>query len=263
MGETFTVGSADGTEIVGHRGGSGPALLIVHGALASPPMYEPIAALLRANYDVVVMERRGYAPSGDGPRPGTFAQQAEDIDAVLTHLGTPAFVFGHSAGALATLHALAALGDKIRAAALYEAPFALAGEPLRPVLAKCRDLVADGRPAEAVIEFLGSAGGLDESLPMAEIARMLAPRAPGLIEDLECVTAMSADPGRWAAVETPIQLLIGGKSDRIARDSTALLESALPNHETIELPGQAHHPDDPDLVATTLHTFFSGHAQAR
>jgi pimeloyl-ACP methyl ester carboxylesterase len=222
-------------------------------------MYAPIAARLRAHYEVVVVERRGYAPSGDGPRPGTFAQQAEDIAAVLAHVGAPAFVFGHSAGALATLHALPGAGDRIRAAALYEAPFALAGAPLRPVLAHCRALLDAGRGADAVAEFLTATSEPDETLPISQIAMMFASRARGLVEDLECVTSMSPEPAAWSGVDVPVQLLIGSKSDQVARDSTALLESALPDHETVELPGQAHQPDDPELVATTLHTFFGRH----
>lgn len=113
-----------------------------------------------------------------------------------------------------------------------------------------------------MVEFLNSAGDPDDTVPMAQIGAMFAPRVGGLLEDLECVTTMSADPAPWSGLATPVQLLLGGKSDRIARESTAQLETLLPQRETVELAGQTHYPDNPELVATTLHTFFSGHVQA-
>jgi pimeloyl-ACP methyl ester carboxylesterase len=92
----------------------------------------------------------GYRVSGDGSRPGTFAVQAMDIAAVLDAIDEPHYVFGHSLGGLATLHAVPSVAEKLRAVALYEPPAALAGAPSEPVLASCREFVASGRNADAV-----------------------------------------------------------------------------------------------------------------
>jgi pimeloyl-ACP methyl ester carboxylesterase len=251
-GAGFTVESPDGTRLACRRAGSGPVLLLVHGALATQLMYERIAERLRAHYDVVQYDRRGYRPSGPGP--GPFDRQAEDLLAVLAHTGGPAHVFAHSAGALAALHALPGAAGRIRSAALYEPPLTLAGDPLKATLGHCRALVAAGRNAEAVAAFLTAVGEPDPAL-LPAMADLLAPRAPGMLVDLECVTALDPDPARWAAVDVPVRLLLGTESDRVARDSTARLAAALRSPVT-ELPGQAHHPDDAALVAGVLHAFF-------
>lgn len=254
---TEETGSADGTRIVYHTTGAGPALLLVPGTLATTAMYEPLAEHLGRHYKVVLMERRGYGVSGDGPRPATFAMQAADIAAVRAAVGEPGYVFGHSAGGLAVLRALAEMTPRARAVALYEPPASLAGAPLRPVLAQCRDLVGDGRDADAIVAFLSSTGGPDPSL--RQIATILRHRAPGMIEDLECMTALSAGPGRWSPGDTPILLLTGSESDRHAHESIAVLQRELPVRDTVTLPGEGHHPSDPGPVAAALHAFFSRH----
>jgi pimeloyl-ACP methyl ester carboxylesterase len=110
-------------------------VLFVHGAVAATEMYQPIAAQLSTGHQMVLIERRGYGVSGDGARPGTFEMQATDIAAVLGAIDEPHYVFGHSLGGLATLHAVPSVADKIRALALNEPPAALAGAALVPILA--------------------------------------------------------------------------------------------------------------------------------
>ncbi|WP_147404044.1 alpha/beta fold hydrolase [Nocardia panacis] len=72
MRTTDSVASADGTRIVFHTLGDGPPLVIVHGALVTTEAYRPMAELLATSYRVVLIGRRDYAPSGNGPRPSTF-----------------------------------------------------------------------------------------------------------------------------------------------------------------------------------------------
>jgi pimeloyl-ACP methyl ester carboxylesterase len=261
MGErelrTETVSSPDGTPIVYHHTGSGPTVLVVHGTLATTEMYAPIASLLATDHHVVLMERRGYRVSGDGARPGTFDMQAADIAAVLDTVDEPRYVFGHSAGGMATIHALASIADRVRAVALYEPPATLAGPPLLPTLAKCREQVESGRNADAVVTFLTAVGGPDPAIE--QIAPFLARSAHCLIEDLECMTSTSTEPGRWPTGDLPILLMAGGNSDEYGRASVARLARELSAPDTIVLPGQGHSPDDPVPVAAALREFFAKH----
>lgn len=255
---TETVNSADGTPIVYHRTGAGPSVLIVHGTVATTEMYEPITRELAADHQVVLIERRGYRISGDGARPGTFALQAQDIAAVLGVIDGPRYVFGHSAGALATLHALPLIAGQVRAVALYEPPAALAGPPLLPALAKAREAVTEGRDADAIIAFFTALDdNPDPAIP--QIAAMLAHRAPGLVEDLECITAMSTDRAPFPTADLPLLLMRGSETDQYATLSVSVLEQELAPESSVVLPGQHHHPDDGALVASTLREFFTQH----
>jgi hypothetical protein len=141
--------------------------------------------------------------------------------------------------------------------ALYEPPAALIGGELLPVLEQCRGLVGDGRNAEAIVTFLSSIAGPDPSL--SQVAAVLEHRACGLIEDLECMTAMSTGRDRWSPGDIPILLLAGSETDLYAKQSIALLQRELPVRDTVVLAGQGHHPGDPEPVAAALHAFFSMH----
>ncbi|HEX4724305.1 MAG TPA: alpha/beta fold hydrolase [Pseudonocardiaceae bacterium] len=251
--------SADGTEIVYHRTGSGPPVVMVPGVLAPTALYEPIALLLSEHYQVVLVERRGYGVSGDGQRPATFAMQAMDIAAVLAAVGEPSFVFGHSAGGIVTLNTLPVATPPVRALALYEPPVSLTGPRLAPVLERCRALVADGRGADAIVAFLtdiGAAGGTDA---LRAVATTLEHRAAGLILDLECMTSMSNEAGRWTPGDTPILLASGSEADTYAKESLDLLQQELPVLDTVVFAGQGHQPSDPEPVAAALHAFFAAH----
>jgi pimeloyl-ACP methyl ester carboxylesterase len=255
---TDTVVSTDGTRIVCHRQGDGPPLLIVHGTLATTDMYRPIADLLSPWYQVVLMERRDYGVSGSGPRPGSLARQAEDVVAVLGALDGPSYLFGHSFGGLAALQATTVAGHAVRRLALYEPPVALAGKALGPVLDRCRELVDAGHDADAVLHFLTATGGSPpgSGAALRRIGDLLGYRAGGMLADLECVVRMDPDLGRWSAIDAPTLLLTGTESDRYGRQSTELLREILRYPHPVSLPGQAHHPDDPALVAGTLREFF-------
>jgi pimeloyl-ACP methyl ester carboxylesterase len=250
-----SVKSADGTRIVFRRTGSGPSLLIVPGTLATTAMYHPIASLLSRHYQVTLVERRDYGISGSGARPATFARQAEDLAAVLGALGEPSHVFGHSCGGLVTMHAAAIAAASIRSVALYEPPAALAGGPLAATRDQCRALVRAGRPEDAVAAFWSAVGDNVSPAGVRPLAALFAGRADGMVADLECMTAMPADPASWPAVTRPALLLTGEKSDGNARRSTALLQESLPVRDTITLAGQGHHPDNPEPVAAALHAF--------
>lgn len=254
---TDSLTSADGTRIVYHMQGKGVPLVILHGSLATTELYQPLADLLEARYRVVLVERRGYGLSEQGPRPSDFARQAADLAAVLAIMDEPGYVFGHSCGGLVALHAMSD-SLAVRRLALYEPPVAFVGPTLVATLNRIRDLVADGRRAEAVIEFMTA---ISDSLPPADLLRQvaerLAPQAPGLITDLECITGMDTDLSRWSTLNTPTLLLTGEKTDAYGKNSIELLQQVLPNARTTRLRGQGHHFDDPRPVAEALSEFFA------
>lgn len=252
------VESADGTRIVFHSRGNGPALVIIPGALVTLDLYFQLAELLAPDYRVLVVERREYGDSGNGPRPAEFSTQADDLAAVLATLDDPAFVFGHSAGGLVALHALHRDRSMVRRLALYEPPVALAGPPLAPTLETIRRHMASARPEDAIIEFFTAI--VEPTPPRAALqplADALAFRTPGLVADLECLTAMNPDLTPWSSIAVPTLLLAGELTDPYGVESTEQLQATLPDARTVTVPGQYHHPHDAAAVAATLREFFA------
>ena len=114
--------SADGTRIAYETRGTGPALVVVEGAMCTRTMgsYKILAPALEDRFTVVGYDRRGRGESSD-TRPYEVQREVEDLAAVLEAVGE-AYVFGASSGAALALEA-ARQGIGMRRLAVYEAPF--------------------------------------------------------------------------------------------------------------------------------------------
>ena len=79
----MNVRSADGTTIAYDRSGSGPALILVDGALCSRGFgpSPKLAPLLAAHFTVYAYDRRGRGESGDTP-PYSPAREVEDLSLI-------------------------------------------------------------------------------------------------------------------------------------------------------------------------------------
>jgi 3-oxoadipate enol-lactonase len=79
--------------------GSGRALLLVHGLMATGEMFEPVLDRFAAHHRVIVPDLRGHGRSRGLPPPYTVRQLAADLSALLEGLGIEsADVLGYSQG---------------------------------------------------------------------------------------------------------------------------------------------------------------------
>jgi N-formylmaleamate deformylase len=103
-------------------GGDKPPLVMAHGFSDAGTCWTPVAEILAADYDVIMVDARGHGRS-DGPEQGYgSAEHATDLAGVITGLGLqrPA-VLGHSMGAATSL-ALAGTYPELPGAILLEDP---------------------------------------------------------------------------------------------------------------------------------------------
>ncbi len=91
----------DGVEIYYVVGGSGPPLLLVHGAPQSHVMWRSVAPALAESFTVVIPDLRGYGRSGKPDRADySKRRMAADLTALMGHLGHHRFrAAGHDRGA--------------------------------------------------------------------------------------------------------------------------------------------------------------------
>lgn len=273
MTSTIESGDAttgDGTRIAWRSVGSGAPLLIVHGAANAGADYGPLAQRLASGYRAITFDRRGYGESEAGLRPATFEQDGADIRVLLEMLGPETFLFGHSAGALAAMHA--ARSTPVRGLALYEPPLLVSRPAVGEAQRTVRAARAAGRPGAALAAFIAAAMAGDDEGPLGamtpeqlaaaiEQAPELRPRLAwldGVERDIESVLALPPDPEPWRELTTPTLLVLGGASTGYAADGIRALAGTLPDARTLVLPGQAHiaHQDAPDLLAEALEGFF-------
>jgi pimeloyl-ACP methyl ester carboxylesterase len=262
--ETALLTSSDGTRVCYRTLGEGPLLVIAHGAFSTSDDYVPVAVRLASSHRVVLVDRRGYRGSEVGPGPATFAQDAEDLLGLLRLLGPHGAVFGHSAGALAALHAARAAPELVRALILYEPPILFGGPDRQPLLDRYRDLRAAGEDGAALVAFTAATTAMPEDVVRRWIdAPGPTPRMAGVVagvgRDLEATVAFLPDFEPWRAVPMPVTLLVGSESphDPLA-NSVRRLSRVLPRSTTVVLPGQEQvaHVLDPDLLAAAIRTAF-------
>src|SRR5215469_3324875 len=242
------VQSADGTIIAYDQVGSGPALILVDGALGYRAFgfMELLATRLSPHFTVITYDRRGRGESTD-TQPFDLEREIEDIEALIDEAGGEAFLYGISSGAALALEATIELGHKVKKLALYEAPYdsddarKLAFKTYRGQL---EEVLAAGRPGDALGLFMLFVGMPPEHLegarrqpmwPMWEaVAHTLPYDAAALGEDASVPTEKAA------RVTVPTLVLDGSASFPFMHSTAVALAKALPNGEHRTLEGQTH-----------------------
>lgn len=265
--------SFDGTAISCRRIGSGPPVVMVHGSGGGLHSWQPVAERLADRFELWSPARRGYQPSGSGPSPKRFADEVEDVRALIDRIGRPVHLVGMSYGATVALHAAAA-GLPVRSLVLWEPPLYAAGVELAPVLTRFEELAASGdrRGADRLLaEKVARVPGplldlMDASRPAepaddepADDAPDDAPDdVPGWCRDLESMAADTVDLERWSAVTVPTLLMRGSDTWQPMPETLDRLAAALPQVTLVVFPGQMHFAPSvvPQAVAAEIARFL-------
>ena len=155
-----SVTSADGTVIAYEQQGSGPALIIVDGAMSTRGGKAALRALLAPQLTVFGYDRRGRGDSGD-TLPYAVEREIEDLQVLIEVAGGTAALYGHSSGAALALDAALQLGGSVSKTAMYEAPYdddPAARQAWRRYLEQLTEALAAGRHGDAVALFMAYAG---------------------------------------------------------------------------------------------------------
>jgi pimeloyl-ACP methyl ester carboxylesterase len=120
------VTATDGTPIAYQRGGEGPPLVLVHGTSADHTRWKPVLPTFEEHFSVCTIDRRGRGASGDSEE-YSIEREFEDVAAVVDSFEEPAYLLGHSYGALCALGATP-LTSNVRKLVLYEPPVEAVGE---------------------------------------------------------------------------------------------------------------------------------------
>jgi pimeloyl-ACP methyl ester carboxylesterase len=157
-----SVTSLDGTPIAYSLSGTGPPLILVHGAGAANALaWTAVIPVLEKHFTVCVVDRRGHGNSGDQPA-YTLEREFEDIASVVDAMGEPAHLLAHSFGGLCALEA-ALLTSNVRKLILYE-PLSISspGKSLYPpgFIDKLQSLIDMGDREGALIWFYDEFVGL-------------------------------------------------------------------------------------------------------
>jgi pimeloyl-ACP methyl ester carboxylesterase len=236
--------SKDGTGIAYRLSGTGPPIVLVHGATADHTRWAPILPALEERFTVAAMDRRGRGGSGDAES-YAIQREFEDVAALIESVADAgkADVLAHSFGALCALEA-AFLTNGIRRLVLYEPP--PPGFRESPdIVDKMRRQLDAGDREGLLGTFLLEAAGLTP--PELELMRA-APAWKGRVEaahtilrELDGIAGLTPfEEERLAPMETPTLLLLGGDSHEVYKETIERIHSMLPKSRIVVMPGQQH-----------------------
>lgn len=260
------ISSADGTEIAIRRIGSGHPVVMAHGSGGGLHSWATVADLLADEYELWLMARRGYGPSGVPATAKTFAGETADVLAVADAAGAPVHLVGASYGANLALHTAAAAPARLRSLALFEPPLFAAGPHVGPLLRRYRTAFGQGDhatatavlneltrvPASVVATLVAAAGGREPDPAEAHRSGI------GWLHDLEALAADTGDIGRWSSISVPTLVMRGAETWEPMPSTMNALVGVIPGVREVIWEGQSHFATmtAPALVADTLREFF-------
>jgi pimeloyl-ACP methyl ester carboxylesterase len=265
---TRVVRSTDGTPIAIYGRGSGPPLVLVHGAAADHTTFRVVGPRFAEMFAVFAIDRRGRGGSGDTP-PYAIEREFEDVAAVATALaedhGGSVDVVGHSYGGRCSLGA-ALRGPAIRRVVSYEG----APSPMdvrygdADLATELAELDRAGRPEALLETFLRRVVGMDDAALAAYRGDPVWPdrvaAAHTIPRELRAEGgATAADLEALGAVRQPVLQILGGDSLPVFAAATTALDDQLANGRILVIPGARHaaHHTHPDAFVEAVRAFLA------
>jgi len=251
--------TANGITVSYSTWGSGPRLVLVHGAFSDDVTnWEFVKPILEERFTVYAVARRGRGET-DATTGHTVEDEARDVVALIKAIGEPVFLLGHSYGAHCGLVVADLMRGWIRKLVVYE--------PARPGLIT--------REAMLPLENLTRSGQWDEfafsfftdllRVPVVEVEQLRATPlwtpivsdAKASLEDLKAIAQYAFSAERFGSLNCPVLLQIGSESPRNLYTTDALA-AVLPDARIESLSGQAHEgmTTAPELYAESVIRFF-------
>lgn len=247
----------NGVDLYYERRGTGRLLVLTHGSWTDGSGWSRAVDVLSERFDVVTWDRRGHSRSGSGTGPGSRDEDADDLAALIEHVGSgPVLVVGNSYGAVVTMALSIRHPELVDGIAVHEPPLldllrasrdqavldaqALVDKEIAAVLA----LIEAGKHRDAAETFMdrvalgpGSWVELPESLQQT-VER----NAPTFLDEERDPTSRSIDIGALAELDVPMLLTCGTHSPPMFRAIIDELAGHLPRARTEVIPGAGHIP---------------------
>lgn len=260
--ETKGIGSyadVNGLHLYYETHGTGTPMILLHGGLGTGEMFGPILPALTATHQVIAPDLQGHGRTADIDRPIDIRLMADDIAALIDHLGLDRpDVVGYSIGGGVAFMLASKYPEKV--GRLVTASVYLRPDVIDPALR-----AQQGQVSAAAAEFM-------KDTPMYQVYQAVAPRPEDFGRLLDKIGASMGDydyTPEFAALQVPT-LLVAGDADQAPPshyvEMFALLDGGLrdggwmgenrPNggHALAILPGLQHYNlfASPLFAAVTL-----------
>jgi pimeloyl-ACP methyl ester carboxylesterase len=233
----------NGTTLAYRDVGAGAPLVLVHAFPLSGAMWERQIAALAGRFRLIAPDTRGLGASALGGAPVGMDTYADDLAALLDHLGLArAAVVGLSMGGYIAFALLRRHSARIAAFVLANTR-ALAdteeGRRGREQSARAAEEQGPGAVAEAMLPRLLSPGA-PQTL-RDEVRRMIeANDGRGIAAAQRAMAARPDSTGLLARIAVPTLVVGAGQDPIIPLDETRAMQAAIPGSRLLELPHAGH-----------------------
>ncbi|MFF1280082.1 alpha/beta fold hydrolase [Streptomyces sp. NPDC058299] len=221
-------------------------LVLIHGHPFDRTMWQPQLAEFAAGRRVIAPDLRGYGASPVTPGPVPLSRHAQDITALLDHLGVDTFALaGLSMGGQIVMECAGRLGDRVRGLVLADT-FAAAETPdgRRARYAMAGRLLAEGMRgyADEVLEKMVAPYARPEV--KAHVHRMMTATSPqGAAAALRGRAERPDYRSLLTRVSVPALVLVGADDTYTPVPDAEALHAALPDSVLHVIDGAAHLPN--------------------
>lgn len=238
----------------------GTPLVIVHGLFGSARNWGVISKRLADRGPVIAVDQRNH---GDSPwaAPHSYAEMASDLEAMITPLGGPVDLMGHSMGGKAAMVLALARPDLVRRLIVADiAPVAYGHSQIQYVHAmRALDLSQVEKRSDAdqllreSVPDLPTRAFLLQSLDVA--AKRWKLNLDVLEADMANVLGFPEVTGSFAG---PTLFLSGGGSDYVQRDHRPKIMSLFPKARFVKIPKAGHwlHAEKPREFEAAVRAFL-------
>ncbi len=244
--------------------GSGPGLLIIHGAMRTAEDYLDLAEHLADYFTVYIVNRRGRGGSSQQGAAFSVQQECDDTLAILRRTNTK-LCFGHSYGGVVALE-VALSNYPLAKLAVYEPPFVAK----RSEMLKELDLVLaqkDYKKALVIAFSLASNDGttpdqltgLADAIAQGPMWNQMVELLPTFATELRSLMYTASPLEQYKAIQTETLLMHGDQSLPATLEYTKKLANTLPHSQSVAIVGVGHNAPDldaPESVAKELIRFF-------
>lgn len=265
------VQSLDGTTISYLSVGSGPAVIVVPGALSLASGYTAFASALAEHFTVHTIERRGRGLSGPQDNDYSIVKECEDVLALQRKTGASLLV-GHSFGGLVALEA-ARDNRAFARVAIYEPGVSIDGSIPTDWMPRYEKELTENKKLEAFITFIRAIGPQSERRAPAWLMKRMLPLLMGSddlrlklsllqqnLREHQEVTRLDNSYENYREISADVLLMYGGKDHTREGDMRLnRLAAVFQRAEMREFPALDHFGLDktgPQEVARVVSEYF-------
>ncbi|MDW3225066.1 MAG: alpha/beta fold hydrolase [Paracoccaceae bacterium] len=237
-----------------------PLVLIVHGLFGSGRNWGVIAKRLSDRARVITVDQRNHGQSA-WTKTHTYADMAEDLAQLISHLGGPAHVVGHSMGGKAAMVLAVQNPDLVQRLVVGDiAPVAYTHSQMQFISAmRAVDLTKLSRRSEAEAQ-LGEMG-VEPALQSFFTQSLDVPgkrwrlNLDVLASEMESILSFPKLSGTF---DRPALFLSGANSDYVTSDHRPVIKSLFPQAHFAKLPNAGHwlHAEKPREFEAAVRTYL-------